>query len=240
MAVIHRTTMKPSKLELLTSWLPVQPWYLGTGHEPLLTKSGGFRLDDPQGEVGIEFMAVTDESGDQPTTYHVPLTYRAAPLDGAEHALIGTSEHGVLGQRWIHDGTHDPVLVAQLFALILGEAEPQDQNTSNAADPTVTSHFAESGHQATIGPADVANGPHGTDLLVQTVAAAGSQNGPVRRLTIRVNRILRSHADESSAGAAEALGYVAADWVLPDNTKARGLFVALHDNAPGTEQAETS
>ena len=26
---------------------------------------GGFRLDDPAGEVGIEFLAVTDGSGEQ-------------------------------------------------------------------------------------------------------------------------------------------------------------------------------
>ena len=29
MAVIHRTTLKPTKLELLTSWLPSRPWYRG-------------------------------------------------------------------------------------------------------------------------------------------------------------------------------------------------------------------
>ena len=99
MAVIHRTTLKPTKLELLTSWLPSRPWYRGGAGEPTLTKAGGFRLDDPQGEVGIEFMVVTDSSGPQPVAYLVPLTYRGAPLDGAEHAVVGTMEHGVLGQR---------------------------------------------------------------------------------------------------------------------------------------------
>ncbi|MGC5411428.1 maltokinase N-terminal cap-like domain-containing protein, partial [Streptomyces sp. DT225] len=55
MAVIHRTTLSPTKLELLTAWLPTRPWYAGST-SPSLVKSGGFRLDDPQGEVGIEFM----------------------------------------------------------------------------------------------------------------------------------------------------------------------------------------
>ena len=27
MAIIHNTTMSPGKLELLTAWLPGQPWY---------------------------------------------------------------------------------------------------------------------------------------------------------------------------------------------------------------------
>jgi hypothetical protein len=36
---------------------------LRTAREPELARAGGFRLDDPQGEVGIEFMVVTDGSG---------------------------------------------------------------------------------------------------------------------------------------------------------------------------------
>ncbi len=115
MAIIYDTTMSPGKLELLAAWLPVQPWYLGTGHEPELAKAGGFRLDDPHGEVGIEFMVVSDRSGGRATTYQVPLTYRARALASAG-GLIGTAEHGVLGHRWIYDGAHDPVLVAQLVA----------------------------------------------------------------------------------------------------------------------------
>ncbi|MFG2980238.1 1,4-alpha-glucan branching protein [Streptomyces sp. NPDC048258] len=138
MAVIHRTTMSPGKLELLASWLPAQPWYTGQpGRAPELTKAGGFRLDDPEGEVGIEFMVVTDTSGGSPVTYHVPLTYRGAPLEGAERALVGTSEHGVLGRRWAYDGTQDPVLLAQLRALFRGEAVPQAQSASDTPDPTV-------------------------------------------------------------------------------------------------------
>lgn len=141
MSIIHKTTLTPTKLELLTSWLPTQPWYEGAaGRTPVLSKAGGFRLDDPEGEVGIEFMVVTDESGDRPVSYHVPMTYRGAPLDGAEQALIGTIEHGVLGKRWVYDGPQDPVLVAQLQALFEGRAEPQAQSVNDTPDPTVTVH----------------------------------------------------------------------------------------------------
>ena len=56
MAIIHRTTMTPGKLELLAAWLPSQPWCHGAGRAPELARAGGFRLDDPPGEVGIEFM----------------------------------------------------------------------------------------------------------------------------------------------------------------------------------------
>ncbi|MER6317598.1 1,4-alpha-glucan branching protein [Streptomyces sp. NPDC001581] len=141
MAIIHKTTMSPGKLELLAAWLPAQPWYLPTGRPPVLARAGGFRLDDPEGEVGIEFMVVTDTSGEEPTAYHVPLTYRAAPLAGAEAALVGTTEHGVLGRRWVYDGPHDPVLAAQLLALFQGRAEPQAQSLSDTPDPTVTARY---------------------------------------------------------------------------------------------------
>ena len=134
MATIHRTTMEPTKLELLTGWLPRQPWYRGAG-SPVLTKAGGFRLDDPDGEVGIEFMFVTDASDG--TCYHVPMSYRGAPLAGAGDALIGTSEHGVLGTRWIYDGTQDPVVRAALQEFVHGRIPAQQQRTSDTLDPTV-------------------------------------------------------------------------------------------------------
>ncbi|WP_405925690.1 maltokinase N-terminal cap-like domain-containing protein [Streptomyces sp. NBC_00035] len=147
MASIHRTTMTPTKLELLTDWLPKQSWYAGDAATPELVKAGGFRLDDPEGAVGIEFMVVVDATAQEPVAYLVPMSYRDAALDGApSEALIGTSEHGVLGTRWIYDGDHDPVLMAQLGALLRGEAIPQQQSESDTPDPTVTVHGA--------GPAD--------------------------------------------------------------------------------------
>lgn len=137
MAEIHQTTMTPTKLELLERWLPGQPWYDGDG-APDLNKVGGFRLDDPDGEVGMEFMFVTDQSTG--ATYHVPMTYRGAALPSAESALIGTSEHGVLGTRWIYDGIRDPVLVTQLTALLHGTVSAQHQSLSDAPDPSVQLH----------------------------------------------------------------------------------------------------
>lgn len=137
MAELHRTTMTPTKLELLAQWLPLQPWYDGRDAGPQLTRVGGFRLDDPDGEVGIEVLLVGDDAGGTRRTYCVPMTYRGAPLDGAEHALVGTSEHGVLGPRWLYDGPHDPVFVAQLVALLAGEAQPQHQTESRTPDLTV-------------------------------------------------------------------------------------------------------
>ena len=41
MAVIHDTTISPGKLELLTAWLPAQPWYLDGGRAPRILRPAG-------------------------------------------------------------------------------------------------------------------------------------------------------------------------------------------------------
>lgn len=124
--------MQPGKLALLERWLPGQTWYSGSADA--LTRAGGFRLDDPDGQVGIEFMVVRN-ADDQ--AYLVPMTYRGSRLADADDALIGTAQHGVLGDRWIYDGEHDPVLRMQLAALLRGEVAAQAQSQSNTPDPTV-------------------------------------------------------------------------------------------------------
>ncbi|MGY2001885.1 maltokinase N-terminal cap-like domain-containing protein [Blastococcus sp. SYSU DS1024] len=145
MATIHRTTMVPTKLELIGGWLPRQPWYRPPGAPPALRRAGGFRLDDPAGEVGLEFLVVADGPPGRETTYFVPLSYRGAPLPGAEEGLLGTSEHGVLGTRWIYDAAHDPVAVAQVLAFVAGAAEAQHQDDSDTPDPSVTGHWTGAG-----------------------------------------------------------------------------------------------
>lgn len=171
MAYIHNTTMSPTKLELLDGWLPRQPWYDGTG-TPDLTRVGGFRLDDPAGEVGIEFMFVRDDASGG-TTYHVPMTYRGAALVGAEDALIGTGEHGVLGKRWIYDGVHDPILVAQLQALLMGAAEPQHQTKSDTSEPRV--RIESPAARAEAGEVETIAGQDGTVIrLLRVLTPAGA------------------------------------------------------------------
>lgn len=222
MAVIHHTTLAPSKMELLAAWLPPQPWYAGTEHQAEPAKAGGFRLDDPDGEVGIEFMVINDGSGDHVCTYLVPLSYRGAPLDGADDALIGTTEHGVLGTRWIYDGVHDPVLSGQLLALIQGAAEPQAQSISDTPDRSVTSHFTGARESAAIKSVTVINGPHGTDLIVDHATGAEPDGAAAPRLVVRVARVLEPMGEPPSS-----LGYVTATWRSLDGIEARGLFAEM-------------
>ncbi|MFJ3961704.1 1,4-alpha-glucan branching protein [Streptomyces sp. NPDC090036] len=219
MAVIHRTTMSPGKLELLAGWLPLRPWYRGGTGGPQLARAGGFRLDDPEGEVGIEFMVVTDTCGSAPVTYLVPLTYRGAPPDGAGDALIGTSEHGELGLRWIYDGTRDMVLVEQLLALLAGRATAQDQNTSDAPDPTVEVRTGAAGvPEGLTGPGTVTDT---ADATLVTVGPAGRER-PV--WTLAVARVLLPGDAPAGDGVR---GQVLAGWSAPDDARQHGLFAHL-------------
>jgi hypothetical protein len=214
MAIIHRTTLTPGKLELLAGWLPSRPWYRPTGRGPELTKAGGFRLDDPAGAVGIEFMVVTDGHDRRATTYLVPLTYRGSALGDAAEGLIGTAEHGVLGPRWIYDGTRDPVLVAELVALIQGAAKPQAQSQSDTPDPTVLSRPAANGTPVPAGFTTftvTGDGPGGTDLRVEAGAAGA--------LAVRIHRVLTPTGDAGE-------GSVTATWQTADGTRVRGIFVS--------------
>ena len=216
MAVIHHTTLVPGKLDLLKDWLPSQGWYVETtAGSPGLSRAGGFRLDDPDGEVGIEFMIVLDQAAGNAAAYLVPMTYRGSPLAGAQDALIGTTEHGVLGTRWIYDGVRDPVLLTQLGELIQGRAQAQAQSESDTPDPTVHSR-----------------------PVPEAVAA------PDARLDINFVRILipadtSLGAELGSAGA----GQVSATWTGADGSQVRSVVATATVAAglgslPGSELAE--
>jgi hypothetical protein len=127
MAILYpQATLSPTKVELLTTWLPTREWYRGPA-EPVLTRVGGYRFDDPDGEVGIETLLV--QAGDGPL-YQVPLTYRGNPLHGRDEWLVGTSQHSVLGRRWIYDGCGDPLYARTLATAIITGASGAEEVAS--------------------------------------------------------------------------------------------------------------
>ncbi|HMM94634.1 aminoglycoside phosphotransferase [Phycicoccus sp.] len=139
MAEIHTdATLTPTKRELVEEWMGAQRWYAAKGRRPRVRRLASWRLDDPAGEVGIETMIVADESGDEPVVYQVPLTYRGEPLASADHALVGTTEHSVLGRRWVYDAPHDPVYATQLLELVQGRVPAASSSESDAVDESVT------------------------------------------------------------------------------------------------------
>lgn len=182
MALIHRATLRPGKLELLATWLPDRPWAAGaTGFEA----AGAYRYDDPAGEVGLEAHLLRTDGG---AVLHVPLSYRGAPLAGAGHALVGTMEHSVLGTRWVYDGCADPVWVAALARAVLTGAPQAEELVDGELVPRepsarVTGSGGAAGTDAALLPADAPLTPYddgpttvvrtgGLDLVVVRVVGA--------------------------------------------------------------------
>jgi Maltokinase N-terminal cap domain len=119
---------------------------------------GEYRFDDPAGEVGVETILWQTDGG---AILQTPLTYRAAPLAGAETHLIGTGEHTVLGRRWVYDGCGDHIWAATLAATIL---------TGGAQAPM---YFEQDGERVDVPPRIQVEGS-GSDHDVPRVTAIDS------------------------------------------------------------------
>src|SRR6478672_4047639 len=137
MALVHRATLSPSKQELVAAWLTTRRWADGI---EITTKVAEYRFDDPAGEVGVETILFAADDG---ATVQVPLTYRGAPLDGADDFLVGTTDHSVLGPRWVYDGCADPVWATTLTTAILTGGTQAEQylevdGRREVREPTVT------------------------------------------------------------------------------------------------------
>jgi hypothetical protein len=112
MAILHQATLTPTKPEVLAAWLPTRPWAPGDGDVEIV---GAFRFDDPEGRVGLEVHLVRLGG----VLVQAPLSYRDAPLAGAEAHLVTTMHHTALGERWVYDGLADPVFTSMLAAAAL-------------------------------------------------------------------------------------------------------------------------
>lgn len=132
MAHLYRSELRPSKIELVTPWLASRVWFGDDSDgQPLdgdrpLEKVAAFRLDDPEGRVGIETMVV-GAAGPAGPVVQVPLTYRDTPLEGAEQWLLGTLEHSVLGTRWVYDAVGDPAYLRAIATAALGGRTQADE-----------------------------------------------------------------------------------------------------------------
>jgi hypothetical protein len=115
MALLYQATLTPSKIELLQSWIPHQPW-IGHADATKVQIVGSYRFDDPDGEVGIETHLLETADGQ---ILQVPVTYRGSPLSDAESFVIATTQHSVLGTRWVYDACADPAYVRALATAIL-------------------------------------------------------------------------------------------------------------------------
>ena len=208
--------------ELLPSWMVQQRWYAGKGRVPALRRIGGLQLQDPAGEVGIDVHLMLDASGQGPTIYQVPLTFRDDRLAGADHALVATLEPGSSGTRYVYDGPHDPVFAAAVLR--------------------------QMGHPGQLLSSHVLKGEQSnTSIILDLVDTRGAPSNP---LICKLFRVLH-HGDNpdvvvqsalSAAGSPHvprSVGYIVGEWPdtgAPDGM-ARGHLACAQEFFPGVEDA---
>jgi hypothetical protein len=165
-ALLYAATLTPAKIDLLTGWAPTQPWFPGG---TALEQVGAYRFDDPGGEVGIETFLLRTDAGH---LIQVPLTYRGAPLEGGEVALVTRMEHSVLGPRWVYDGCGDPVYVAALAtAMTTGGTEAglelhKADGERVTMRPTVNVRGSGTGAGAAVAPSPVVHTEDGPTAVM--------------------------------------------------------------------------
>ncbi|MDI2033595.1 CG0192-related protein [Paenarthrobacter nitroguajacolicus] len=187
MAIIHKATLSPTKLELIAEYLPTQPWFIQDGTPELV---GAYRFDDPAGEVGLETHVVT--AGER--IYQVPLSYRGHELGGAEEWLIGTMDHSVLGKRWVYDACADPIYVKALATAILTGQQQAELNVEGESQPRPSTVTVKGSGTLDGGvPALSASAP---------VSGSGVTIIDAGELRLKVTRVLDVAADASATTAA--------------------------------------
>jgi hypothetical protein len=196
MATLHEAQLRPTKIELLSRWVPTQSWASDVD-TAAFESVGAFRFDDPDGEVGVETHLLRTTDGQ---IIQVPLTYRAQALEGAEDSLITTMHHSVLGERWVYDASVDPVYARTLAEAILHGGEQAELIYVGEGGPkkrAVTTWVRGSGSPTNVVP-DVGNVTfaHTGDV---TIIDTGS-------LTLNVRRLVDLGPDNDAIDDATLLG----------------------------------
>lgn len=250
MAEIHSgASITPTKLELLEAWMGSQRWYAAKGRRPRLRRLASWRLDDPAGEVGIETIIVADEAGDEPVVYQVPLTYRGEPLGSADHALVGTTEHSVLGRRWVYDAPHDPVYAAQLLELVQGRVRAASSSDTDAVEESVAGVPQPSwGREVRVRTSRVLTGEQSNTSVILDTDLADGHHVP---LIVKVFRMLSpgdnpdvvlqgALVDAGSARVPAVVGSVTGGWPHPGtegDLPATGHLAFAQEFLPGVDDA---
>jgi len=203
MALLHHAQLVPSKLDLVAGWITAQPFGPADADPSSAERIASFRFDDPAGKVGIETLIV--RAGD--ATFQVPLTYREAPLAGAEASLIGTMEHSVLGTRYTYDAVGDPVYVAELVrAAVSGgsEVERYYEEDGERKVKQGDAHARGTGHPGADVPAVPADA---SALVVSTGPASSVVSWDAGRVTVT-----RRIPDASAPAPADARFVLLGSW----------------------------
>jgi predicted trehalose synthase len=244
--IYHDAVLDPTKVELVAGWIGAQRWYTGKGRTPSLRRVGGFRFEDPDGQVGMETLLLADSAHEPPVIYQVPLTYRGAPLPDGQDALLGTIEHSVLGTRWVYDAPHDPTYAMLLVGTILGSRDSRDAEGSPGSNEIARGHstgrVTGTVHSSTVLVGEQSN----TSIICRL---RGPEGEPVEPLIVKVFRTLQAGenpdvvvqsalTEAGSHRVPTSFGHLAGGWDAVDGSGAEhGHLAFAQEFIPGVEDA---
>lgn len=243
--------LEPTKVEMLTAWMPSKRWYTSKGVTPQLTRLGGFRFEDPEHQVGMEVHILLDSAVSPGVVYQVPTTYRDAPLEGAEEHLLGEMQHSVLGRRWVYDAAADPVFVQSLMTTLSRGGE-SDKGYGGHGDNSPASGRPTPGTDATIEVLSskiLAGEQSNTSIVVQARVTDASGQASTRGLIVKLFRVLSEGENPdvvlqtALAGAGSTLvpqpvGSLHGQWASPTGGgTCHGDLAFAQEFLPGTTDA---
>ncbi len=241
-------TLTPMFEDFLPSWVGTQRWFTGKGRTPQLRRIDSMRLQDPDGEVGVEIHILAEEGGRAPVVYQVPLTYRSEPVRALEPALVAQVEHSELGTRYIYDGCHDPVFVQALLDLMHDEAQVDSDRTKDSG--TISGHPIDPDaprpvvHRAAVLTGEQSN----TSVIVDLAQGDTDRTTPSAPVIVKVFRVLHDGenpdvtvqsalAQAGSTLVPAPIGYAAGSWSSPDGEPATGHLAFAQEFLPGVQDA---
>jgi 1,4-alpha-glucan branching enzyme len=215
--------LDPRLQHLLAVWMPRQRWYPAKGRGVGLRLLGVLELpqatDTPTG-VDVEVLVVGLDSGDRLDVVQVPLTYRSAPLEGADVGLVGELDVDQ-GHRWVYDGPHDPAYVAALLRSL--ETPPTAQLPSSGTPSRVMSR-EQSNTSIVVG----ADRPDATIVKVFRTLHPGANPD------VEVTAALAAGGCDRVAAVR---GWSSGSWAGPDGEQVTGHLAVAVEFLGGSEDA---
>lgn len=108
---------QPGFFEILSNWLPHQPWFRTPRGRLSLTRVGGLRLPTPEGDADsrlfLELHIFEVAHAEGPERISVPIVLRSRPSALAgKSAFIGKLSSPAHGELWVYDGAGDRAFLA--------------------------------------------------------------------------------------------------------------------------------
>ena len=111
--------LDPGLLELLTFWVPQQPWYTGTPDGPVAVRvlaRTQLRAEAPR----VEHLVLAVEQDVGVEVYQVPVSVRWEAEHRMEHVRIGQLRDGDDHRGWAYDALHDKDAMDDLLRHVAG------------------------------------------------------------------------------------------------------------------------